>query len=200
MALAKSTSGTGTFGRRRTDALQPSRPVSVRNPTASPNPNAEAVAPTIEAVVGQIGTAALRGKAYTRAILSGATTFLAVLFVLVGVESRVFQAGPMLIVLAIPVLPTLALILYIPTVVLSDIARLLSVPRGWADIGIGFVLGAGLGIGIALTSSDAHGIATAIATTAGGLVGGWAFWRAQGYPGTSSGTAAAFDLAYEKIK
>lgn len=144
-------------------------------------------------------TTVSRGKAYARAVLAGATTFIAALFMLTGVDNRFFQAGPMLIILAIPILPTLAAILYIPTVVLSDVARLLAVPRGWADIGIGFLLGLGLGVGMAVTSADSQSLITAVAITAGGLVGGFAFWRAQGYPGTSSGVAAAFDEAYDKL-
>jgi hypothetical protein len=205
MALANQTrSQAQSFGRRAVaapaKAAAPS--ASKRQPTVSPGPaqrTHDALSQTAKSVGEQVSTSASRGKAYLKACLAGTTAFIAVLFMLTGVENRIFEAGPMLIVLAIPVLPTLALILYIPTIMLSDIARLLSVPRGWADLGIGVLLGAGLGLGIATTSPDSKSMTMAIATTAGGLMGGFAFWRAQGYPGTSSATAAALDLAHEKL-
>ena len=203
MVLARQPANSGTFGRRGTGATPSARPARVRKPTVSGRPEArtaEAAAQAGGAIARDIGTAASRGKAYAYACLSGATTFLAVLFVLSGVESRFFQSGPMLFLLAVPVLPTLALVLYVPTVLLSDIARLLSIPRGWSDIGIGLVLGLGLGIAYAVTSADAKSLATAVAITAGGIVGGWAFWRAQGYPGLSRAGREAADLAYETIK
>lgn len=204
MTLARrSSSSAATFGQRNTGPSRKPGSVPVRKPTVSGRPQAraaEAAADALETVASEVVTAASRGRAYAYACLSGTATFIAVLFVLGGVESRVFQAGPMLIFLAIPVVPTLALVLYIPTVVLSDVARLLSVPRGFADIGIGFVLGLGVGVAYAATSADGPAPQIAIATTLGGIVGGWAFWRAQGYPGLSSGSAAAFDLAYRKIK
>lgn len=203
MTLAKQSSNSGTFGRRGIGATTSARPAPTRRPTVSGRPEArtaEAAAKAADAIARDVGTAASRGKAYVYACLSGATTFLAVLFILSGVESRFFQSGPMLFLLAIPVLPTLALVLYIPTVVLSDIARLLSIPRGWADIGIGFVLGLGVGIGYAANAADAKSLTAAVALTVGGIVGGWAFWRAQGYPGLSRKSADAVDLAYEKIK
>lgn len=31
------------------------------------------------------------------------------------------------------------------------------------------------------------------------FIGGFAFWRAQGHPGSSSGAAAALDVVYEKV-
>lgn len=202
MAFAKQSSNSGTFGRRGVGAAPGARPAPARKPTVSGRPEArtaEAAAQVTDALARDVGTAASRGRAYLHACLSGATTFLAVLFVLSGVESRFFQSGPMLLLLAIPVLPTLALVLYIPTVVLSDIARLLSIPRGWADIGIGFVLGLGVGIAYAATSADAKSLAAAVAITAGGIVGGWAFWRAQGYPGLSRPGKEAADVVYQKI-
>lgn len=202
MALAKDSSNSGTFGRRGIGATPSARPHPARKPTVSGRPEArtaEAAARVTDAIARDVATAASRGKAYAYACLSGATTFLAVLFILSGVESRFFQSGPMLFLLAIPVLPTLALVLYIPTVVLSDIARLLSVPRGWADIGIGLVLGVGIAVGYAVTSADATSFATAIAIAAGGVVGGWAFWRAQGYPGLSRPGRDVADIAYKKI-
>ncbi|WP_439541649.1 hypothetical protein [Hyphomicrobium sp.] len=209
MTLGKQTkSQTQGFGRRsvtapaKASAKASERPAPQRQPTVSARPEQrthDALGQTAKSVGEQVSTSASRGKAYLKACLAGTTAFIAVLFMLTGVDNRVFEAGPMLIVLAVPVLPTLALILYIPTVVLSDVARLLSVPRGWADLAIGFLLGAGLGVGIATTSPDEKSMIMAIATTAGGLMGGFAFWRAQGYPGTSSGTAAALDLTYEKL-
>lgn len=202
MALAKDSSNSGTFGRRGVGATPSPRPHPARKPTVSGRPEArtaEAAARVTDAIARDVATAASRGKAYVYACLSGATMFLAVLFILSGVESRFFQSGPVLFLLAIPVLPTLALVLYIPTVVLSDIARLLSVPRGWADIGIGFVLGMGVAVGYAMTSADPKSLATAIAIAAGGVVGGWAFWRAQGYPGVSRPGRDVADIAYKKI-
>jgi len=205
MGMAKQTRPqTQGFGRRSvvTQGKTTTPPAPRRQPTVSARPEQrthEALSQTTASIGEQVSTSASRGKAYLKACLAGTTAFIAVLFMLTGVENRVFEAGPMLIVLAIPVLPTLALILYIPTVVLSDIARLLSVPRGWADLGIGVLLGAGLGLGIATTSPDSKSMMMAIATTAGGLMGGFAFWRAQGYPGTSTATAAALDLVHEKL-
>ncbi|MDQ8699528.1 hypothetical protein [Hyphomicrobium sp. LHD-15] len=196
-----------SFGRR--EAVKPrqasARPAPHRRPTISNRPEArtrEALAQAAEVVTTDVTTAASRGKAYFNACLAGTAAFVAALFFLSGVENRVFQAGPVLLFLAIPILPTLALILYIPTVALSDLARLLRVPRGWADIGIGLVLGAGLGIAFGMSSEpDGNKSAMmALAMTTGGFVGGFAFWRAQGYPGTTSaGTAAAFDAVYEKM-
>lgn len=203
MALARPPANSGSFGRRTTEPGRQAASAPSRKPTVSPRPEArtaDAVSHAIDAVASDVNTAASRGKAYVSACLSGAAAFLAVLFVLTGVENRFFQAGPMLVFLAIPVVPTLALVLYLPTVVLSDVARLLSIPRGWADLGIGFVLGFGLGVAFAVTRSEPHAVQTAIGLTAGGLVGGWAFWRAQGYPGLSSGQAAAVDVAYRKLR
>ncbi len=149
-----------------------------------------------------VTTAASRGKAYAKACLAGTAAFVAALFALTGVDNRFFQSGPALIVFALPVLPTLALILYIPTVVLSDLARLLRIPRGWADIGIGTALGIGLGIAMAMSSQpgeEQKTLLTALALAAGGFVAGFAFWRAQGHPGTATGTRAALDEIYKKI-
>jgi hypothetical protein len=62
-------------------------------------------------------------------------------------------------------------------------------------------LGVGLGVAIDMTSPPDEGksMMMALATTAGGFIGGLAFWRAQDYPGTSSGAAAALDHVYEKV-
>jgi len=206
MALAKQTVNSGGFGRRGTAARSNTgpRPASSRPATVSPRPEDrthDAIAEAAKAVGEQVSASASRGKAYAKACLAGTAAFIAALFALTGVENKVFQAGPMLIFLAIPILPTLALILYIPTVILSDVARLLSVPRGWADIGIGLMLGVGLGTAVAMSNppGDGKSLMMALAMTAGGFIGGFAFWRAQGYPGTSSGSAAAFDHAYDKL-
>lgn len=203
MTFAKRSASPATFGRRTVGPSRKPAPAPARKPTVSGRPEArtaDAAADAMDAVTGEVATAASRGKAYAYACLSGTATFIAVLFFLGGVENRIFQAGPMLVFLAVPVVPTLALALYIPTVVLSDIARLLSVPRGVADLGIGFILGLGVGIGFAVSVPDSSSLQAATATTVGGIVGGWAFWRAQGYPGVGSGHAAALDLAYKKIK
>jgi hypothetical protein len=207
MALARQPGARSqTFGRRETVIIgqNPQQPAVRRRPTISSRSderNREALAETVQAVGAEVSTAASRGKAYVKACLAGSTAFVAALFVLTGVDNRLFQAGPMLMILAIPVLPTLAVILYVPTVVLSDIARLLKLPRGWADIGIGLTLGVGLGVATAMTSTPQDGkpVLMALAMAAGGFVGGFAFWRAQGYPGTASGSAAALDQVYENI-
>lgn len=206
MALAKQTVNSGGFGRRGTiTAGKPrTQPVPARRPTISPRPaerTQDAIVETAQAVSEQVVTTASRGKAYFKACLAGTAAFIAALFALTGVDNKIFQAGPMLVFLAIPILPTLALILYIPTIVLTDIGRLLSIPRGWADIGIGLTLGVGLGVAVAMSSTpdDGKSMMMALAMTAGGFIGGFAFWRAQGYPGTSSGTAAAFDQAYDHL-
>jgi hypothetical protein len=205
MALAKQTVNSGGFGQRGVVARgkaagqpQQQRRGTVSAPPVSLQDTTIARPPSLG---DEVATSASRGKAYAKAVLAGATTFIAALFALTGVENKVFQVGPMLIVLAVPILPTLAAILYIPTVVLSDIVRLLSIPRGWADIGIGSILGSGLGTAVAMsnTSGDEKSLTMALAMTAGGCVGGFAFWRAQGYPGTSYGAAAAFDKAYDKL-
>lgn len=206
MPLAKQAVISGGFGRRGGGAPgktgAPSAPQ--RRPTVSPRPDQraqDAIQDALGSAGAQVSTSAARGKAYAKALLAGTMTFIAALFFLTGVENRIFQAGPMLIILAIPILPTLGVILYIPTVLLSEIARLVSIPRGWADIGIGLILGSGLGLAVALTSpgEEAKSMMLALAMTAGGVMGGFAFWRAQGYPGTSSGSAAALDLTYEKV-
>lgn len=202
MALARQATGSGSFGRRGFDAPRAARAAPARKSTVSQRPEArtaEAARDAMEAIATDVGTAASRGKAYVKAILAAAMTFIAVLFVMAGVESRFFQSGPLLFLFAVPVLPTLGLILYIPTVILADLARLLSVPRGWSDIGIGTVLGVGLGVATAMTNPDDKALQTALAIAAGGIVGGFAFWRAQGYPGASSGAAAALDTAYKKM-
>ncbi len=193
-----------TFGRRGVKTTPGKAAATQRKPTISPRPEQraqDAIQEAAQSAGEQVVVQASRGKAYFKACLAGTAAFIAALFALTGVDNKFFQAGPMLIFLAIPVLPTLALILYIPTVVLSDIARLLSIPRGWSDLGIGLTLGIGLGIATALsgTPGDDKSMMMALAMTAGGFIGGFAFWRAQGYPGTSSGTAAALDLAYEKM-
>jgi hypothetical protein len=204
MALARPTGRTagkpaafGQRGRARVKASAPPLPRTVDPRGDAPR---ETVASPPPPGVG-IALSASRGKAYATAVLAGATAFIAALFVLTGVENRLFQAGPVLVFLAVPILPTLALVLYIPTVILSDIARLLSIPRGWADLGIGLLLGSGLGIAVAMTGPavDRKSILTALALTAGGLMGGFAFWRAQGYPGASRGSTAALDQAYDTL-
>jgi hypothetical protein len=195
-----------TFGRRGAVSRTQGRPTGgTPRSTASARPEqrtADASRDASQAMGGQIGLSASRGKAYAKAVVAGAITFIAVLFMLTGVDSKIFRSGPMLAFLAVPILPTLALILYIPTVVLSDVARLLAIPRGWADIAIGTTLGLGLGIATALsgTQDDGKALMLALAMTAAGVVGGFAFWRAQGYPGlTGAGAAAALDKAYEKL-
>lgn len=203
MTLAKQTGG---FGRRgvvaqRKAPAQGSAPPRQATISSRREPQRETTIARPPSLGDEVVTSASRGKAYFKACLAGTAAFIAALFALTGVENKVFQAGPMLIFLAIPVLPTLALILYIPTVVLSDVARLLSIPRGWADLGIGFILGSGLGIAVAMSNppGDDKSLTMALAMTAGGLLGGFAFWRAQGYPATSSGAAAAFDDAYDGL-
>ncbi|HEX2842898.1 hypothetical protein [Hyphomicrobium sp.] len=193
-----------TFGRRGVKTTPAKGPATQRKPTISPRPEQraqDAIQEAAQSAGEQVAVQASRGKAYFKACLAGTAAFIAALFALTGVDNKLFQAGPMLIFLAIPVLPTLALILYIPTVVLSDIARLLSIPRGWADLGIGLTLGMGLGIATAMSSGPDTGksMMMGLAMTAGGFIGGFAFWRAQGYPGTSSGSAAAFDQAYDHL-
>lgn len=194
----KAISGPGGFGRRGTIRTPP-RPASkaIRRSGAAP-PAADGPS-TISVVADDITTSASRGKAFFKACFAATTTFIAMIFLFGDVDSKIFGSSVMLAFLAVPLIPTLMLVLCIPAIVLSDVARLLSVPRGWSDIGIGLVLGAGIGVGIALTSPDQKALMTALATTAGGFVGGLAFWRAQGYPGTSSGVAAAFDHAYDKM-
>lgn len=195
------------FGRRGTMRASEAQrqPTPQRRPTISARPEErtrEAITEAARAVSSDVSATASRGKAYFKACLAGTAAFIAMLFVLTGVDNRFFQAGPVLVFLAVPALPTLALILYVPTIVLSDAARLLRIPRGWADIGIGLTLGIGLGVAMATTSQpqEIHkALMTAIAMAAGGFVAGFAFWRAQGYPGTASASAAALDEVYDQI-
>lgn len=201
---ARPSPGFGRRGTLRAKSLQP-RPAPQRRPTISARPEQrtrEAVTEGTQAIGADVSTTASRGKAYVKACLAGTAAFIAALFVLTGVENKLFQSGPMLAFLAVPLLPTLALVLYIPTVVLSDLARLLSIPRGWADIGIGLLLGIGLGVAIVMASQPDEtrkAVLTALAMATGGFVAGFAFWRAQGYPGTASGTASALDEVYDRI-
>lgn len=193
----------GSFGRRGlpTGASAARRSGDVRPSPAPPSARPKATVAPPPSLGDGVAFQASRGKAYVKAVLAGATTFLAVLFLLTGVENRFFQSGPMLAFLAVPILPTLALILYIPTVVLSDVARLLAVPRGWADMAIGLILGGGLGVAVVMGNAidDGRYLMTALALTAGGFVGGFAFWRAQGYPGTSRSSARALDEVYDRV-
>ena len=206
MTLARTPRQSSSFGRRGAAAVgRPAyraapRPLAV--PAAQQTAEGRSTIATSPSPGDRLASQASRGKAYVKAVIAGATMFLAVLFMLTGVENRFFQSGPMLAFLAVPILPTLALILYIPTVVLSDIARLLSIPRGWADIGIGLVLGTGLGTGVVVANppDDGRSLAIVLAMTAGGLAGGFAFWRAQGYPGLASRPARALDEAYDKVR
>lgn len=195
-----------TFGRRRAGSrTQGGHAGGTSRPTVSARPApriANAARDASPSAGGQAGLSASRGKAYAKAVIAGAITFIAVLFMLTGVDNKLFRSGPMLAFLAVPMLPTLALILYVPTVVLSDAARLLAIPRGWADIAIGTTLGLGLGVATALsgTQGDGKSLMLALAMTAAGAVGGFAFWRAQGYPGLAApGAAAVLDRAYEKL-
>lgn len=206
MTLANNTATRSSgFGRRGAAPAHGPHAQPVRRPTISPRPETraqEAVAEAARAMSTDVTTATSRGRAYATACLAGTAAFVAALFALTGVDNRFFQAGPALIVFALPAVPTLALILYIPTVMLSDLARLLRIPRGWADIGIGLALGIGLGIAMVMSSQpgeEQKTLLTALALAAGGFVAGFAFWRAQGYPGTVTGTGAALDEIYKKI-
>ncbi|NNG04625.1 MAG: hypothetical protein HKM95_11060 [Inquilinus sp.] len=80
-----------------------------------------------------------------------------------------------------------------PAWVLAKLAVHFRVPRGFADIAIGGLLGC-----VMLISGDwklQH-----VAFIMGGLVGGFVFWRAQGYPGASERTAKLGDAAARVIR
>jgi len=99
------------------------------------------------------------------------------------------------------VMMTFAPLLLIPIRLLSDLFRLVSVPRGVSDILIGGLVGS-----LMLLPAITEGTAPdplAGCFVVGGLLGGFVFWRARGYPGLSSHhhrTADRFGTALDKSR
>jgi hypothetical protein len=82
------------------------------------------------------------------------------------------------------VMITYAPLLLIPIRILADVFRLACVPRGVSDILIGGLVGS-LMLLPAITEGKAPEPMT-ICFIIGGLIGGFVFWRARGYPGLTT--------------
>lgn len=96
------------------------------------------------------------------------------------------------------VAPTLGGVLAVPAFLLAQVVAFLGIRRGVADVLVGGVLGSAW---LLLALSDGKAInAQHYAFLLGGCFGGFAFWRAQGYPGTTSTTAAVLDQVYARVR
>jgi hypothetical protein len=96
------------------------------------------------------------------------------------------------------VAPTLGGVMAIPAFLLAQVVAFLGIRRGVADVLVGGLLGSAW---LLLALSDGKAINSQhVAFLLGGCAGGFAFWRAQGYPGTTSTTAAALDQVYARVR
>ncbi len=88
---------------------------------------------------------------------------------------------------------TLAPMMLLPARVLGRATAALGVRRGYADVLVGGTLGS-LWLVMAISRGDPiNGMHFGFIV--GGMAAGLTFWRAQGYPGLSSGTAGVLDVA-----
>lgn len=96
------------------------------------------------------------------------------------------------------VAPTLGGVMAVPAFLLAQLASVLRIPRGVADVIVGGVLGSAW---LLLALSDGKPIvAQHYAFLLGGCFGGFAFWRAQGYPGATAKAAKVLDQVYSRSR
>ncbi len=131
--------------------------------------------------------------AYFKAVIVGFASSLAFVGFLSGVGGGLGDFKVMQYIAGAMVSLTMAPVLAVPAYVLSQIAAQMTIPRGYSDVLIGGILGSIMFV------SDG-GFAQQIAFVFGGMVGGFAFWRARGCPGASTATANALDAAFRGVR
>jgi len=136
--------------------------------------------------------------AYVKACAVAFATVIAISVLFGGSRSPFADKSLFQNIIGIVVAPTLGGVMAIPTFLLVQIVSFLGIRRGVADILVGGSLGSAwlllaLYDGIPLTSLH-------FAFLTAGCVGGFVFWRAQGYPGASPATVAVLGQAYDRAR
>lgn len=154
--------------------LDPTLSGIAEDPTAAEPPSVPIIWPFIKACIVAFAMSIAIGG-----LLSGVSGGLG--------DFKIMQyiAGAMAAQMVVPMMA-------IPAWVLGRLSALVGVPRGYADIGIGGLLGS---IMLLPLLHGAHFTTQHAAFILGGLTGGFAFWRAQGYPGKSARAAKVADAA-----
>lgn len=92
------------------------------------------------------------------------------------------------------VMLTLAPLLILPIRVMEDVMRLLRVPRGASDVAIGGLCGALMMLPDLTAGLPPRPLS--LAFVAGGLFGGFVFWRSRGYPSLDDGGRKLAELVH----
>lgn len=186
-----------SFGKRGNALVQARRSAAPLHLSGPASPPREAYDPEALTVLKSSSSGSVT-RAYIKACAVAFTAVLAV-SVAFGGSNNPFAGNSLFqnIVSAV-VAPALGGALAVPVFVLAQIVSLLGIRRGVADVLVGGMLGSAW---LLLALSDGKPInAVHFAFLLGGCVGGFAFWRAQGYPGANSATAAALDQVYGRVR
>lgn len=136
--------------------------------------------------------------AYVNACAAAFATVIAISVLFGGSHSPLADKSFFQNIVGMVVAPTLGGVMAIPAFLLAQAVAFLGIRRGVADVLVGGVLGSAW---LLLALSDGKAInAQHYAFLLGGCFGGFAFWRAQGYPGTTSTTAAVLDQVYARVR
>jgi hypothetical protein len=190
-----------SFGKRSIPSLR-AKPAA--QPARAPRAPLAAVSdtgPAIDPDTLVLPRGSVRGSVAWAYIKACATAFAIViaLSVLFGGSHNPF-AGKSFFqnIVGMVVAPTLGGVMAIPAFLLAQVVAFLGIRRGVADVLVGGMLGSAW---LLLALSDGKAINSLhVAFLLGGCVGGFAFWRAQGYPGTTSTTAAVLDQVYARVR
>ncbi len=99
------------------------------------------------------------------------------------------------ILVAIVVAPSISAAFFWPAIIAWNVVALFRLPRGVADVVTGGLVGS-LFIIAPIVGGDLPNVMS-VCFLFGGCAGGFAYWRGQGYPGRTSGEAAALNAAFK---
>lgn len=123
-------------------------------------------------------------RAYVKACIAAFTTILALGILFLGTNNPILHFSMVSLLAAIVIAPTASIMLLVPTILFTRALALAGVPRGHRDLMVGGLIGS-LWFFAPLAASNSQ-LLMALIFLAGGLAGGYAFWRAQGFPGAKT--------------
>jgi hypothetical protein len=108
---------------------------------------------------------------------------------------RLLLAGYLMAAMMLP-------FLFMLSIIPRGLVGLLKLKRGTSDLIVGTTLGAIMAIASVMNPEIAskNGLPGGLAVLVGGFVGGWCFWRCQGYPDMSPSMRAKLDRIYAGLR
>ena len=197
MSLSAQPAARGSFGKRGAEPPRPRRGRSSEVSSASPaSPDAAEVFDPDTFAIRKTTAEGSVVWAYVKACAVAFASALAITVLFGGSHNPMAGNSLFQNLVGIIVAPTLGGVMAVPAFILAQIVSLLGIRRGGRD----GRRSAGLGLDRAGAVRRQDAGRDAHAFLIGGCIGGFAFWRAQGYPGVTSKTAGILDQVYDRAR